>query len=76
MNFDLGKEYTLLTKASTPEDFRLCIEHGHYDTTGDEAGVYAFVCANDGRDIHPLYASHKNYIMTGDGATYANVSLR
>ena len=72
INIGLGDGYTLIRKDCNPKDFEMCAGHGGFDVEQD--GIFAFVSAHGGREIFPLYASQKNYIMTGQGTTFACVS--
>jgi len=38
--------------------------------------VYALITYDDGAKIMPLYKGSTNYIMTGDGETFDNVSYK
>jgi hypothetical protein len=73
INLDLGDSYTLIRKDCNPQDFAHTAKVGGFDPEND--GIYAFV-SGMGAKIFPLYANQYNYIVTGNGATYANVSLR
>jgi hypothetical protein len=73
MNFSLGESYTLILKENNPEDFKrasLAVW-----TEENPENTYGFVSKPDGQFI-ALFKKQFNYIMTSDGNTFANVSLK
>ncbi len=72
MNFNLGDSYTLISKECAPDDFELTTDLGGFD--GEN--IYAFVSGDYRTNPLPLRKNQRNYIMTGRGDTFANVSSR
>lgn len=82
MNRVLGRGYTLVHRFETPEEFRRCFESyfekphvadGDPEADDDTRRVYAFISDDNGQ-LQPLYTGQKAFIMTENGATFANVS--
>ena len=71
MNFCLGKDYNFVDKETNPEEFNEMKKHY---TWGDE--IYAFISYQDGAKIQPLSSKQAAFVMTENGATFANVSQR
>lgn len=73
-NLCIGSNYCLIREEDGEEfDKTLDIEY-YFKSLRDD--IYAFISYNDGREVLPLYKSQENYIMTGDGNTFANVTYR
>jgi len=68
LNTVLGSSYTLITAERNPKEFE---EAKIKFQLGDE--VYGFVSDENGR-MQQLSIKQTSYIMTGEGATYSNVS--
>ena len=72
-NINLGNRYDLITKEHNPEEFEKTSKE-LYD--GVEPIVYGFIIYNDGTNVEDLCCHYYNYLMTGDGKTFANLSLK
>lgn len=69
MNFSLGDSYTLVTKDRSLKEFEDKMkDHPFYDK------AYAFICWKDG--VLPLYKEQQNYIVSGNGTTYSNLTYK
>ncbi len=83
MNYVVGDGYTYIHREQNPEDFRKTFkrifEKDHV-ADGDDANdhdtknVYAFVCHED--YVQPLYKNQKNFMMTENGNTFANLTYK
>lgn len=69
LNFDLGDQYSLVTKERSPEKFEEAIKDHPF--IGD---IYAFITWKD--EILPLYKNQKNYIVSENGTTYSNLTYK
>jgi hypothetical protein len=69
-NFILGNHYTLRLKDRDAEFFTKEFKE-QVDAFGDE--LYGVVIG-DNCNIHCLFVKQKNYIMTGNGQTYTNLT--
>jgi len=72
MNISLGKAYNYVGKVESPKEFERILNGSFKDV--DKDIVYAFIIDENGKEIYPLYTTHKNYIMTESGKTFAKVS--
>lgn len=73
MNFTLGDDYTLIHNFRNPEEFKEALEI--YEATKspkNENKIFAFITGN-GRTL-PLFQIQQNYVMTGNGDTYAKIA--
>ena len=70
----IGTDYVLLRKGDGKE-FEKTMELEPYFTSLKES-IYAFVIFNDGHDVLPLYIDQQNYMMSSDGNTFANLTLK
>lgn len=75
MNFNLGNEYTVVTKESNPEQFKRTFEVFWKDMPETESETYGFVTGEDLK-IHCLFKKQFNYIMTESGRTFSNLSFK
>jgi hypothetical protein len=83
MNQEVGDEYTYINKYLNYDEFCKCFEKyfkkPHVADLNqivdfDTEHVYAFVCHID--FVQPLYDNQFNYMMTGEGNTFCNLSER
>lgn len=73
-NTCLGTEYVLVLREANKEEFE---ERTKLWKDSDlEEEMYGLVCYEDGESIMPLYKKSVYYIMSSDGRTFANISLR
>lgn len=73
MNFCLGESYTLVLKANSPEEFEKAMaDHPQYEE------AYGYVTwRTEGRiELLPLFQKQQNYIVSENGVTYDNVTLK
>ena len=71
MNFNLGDDYTYITKEINIDEFnKLQSDWNHNEE------IYAFIVYKSGAKTLPLYRAQKNYMMTADGSTFSNLTLR
>jgi len=73
MNISLGKSYDYIGKQESPEAFERTLDF--VCKRLNEEIIYAFVSDENGRETYPLYKTHKNYILTENGKTFADVNL-
>lgn len=73
INTCLGIDYVLVLKEKTREEFdkTICLWKAEY-----LENVYGVVTFNEGKSIMPLYNNSQYYIMTSDGKTFSNISLK
>lgn len=85
MNQFLGDSYTLVSQKDCPDGFKNSLENHFRDYRAVEDAehiqeelekIYAFVGGEGGKVIQPLYKNQKNCIMSSDGSTFANLSLK
>lgn len=73
INTSLGEYYTLQLKEKNRSAFDEVIKMWSEE---DSEKVYGVVVYDDGNKIMPLYEESAYYIMTSDGRTFDNVSLK
>lgn len=73
VNTSLGEYYTLQLKEKNQSAFDEVIKMWSEE---DLENVYGVVIYDDGSKIMPLYQGSAYYIMTSDGRTFDNVSLK
>lgn len=71
VNLSLGKSYTLVTEVNDKEKVDECKKRG---IIVDDPIIFGYVVGED-LEVHGLSVQQRNYIMTENGATFANVSL-
>jgi len=71
-NFNLGENYTVVTKEKNPEEFQEAINN---KSIVDDPIIYGFIIGKD-CEIHQLSAQQESYIMTETGKTFDNLTLR
>lgn len=86
MNMILGKSYTYVGRFdSKAEEFRKCFKlyfgKDHVadlcDTSdNDTKRCYGFITDEGGQNIHPIWLGQKTYVMTSDGNTFANLTVK
>jgi hypothetical protein len=76
INTCLNSEYVLTLKEKNSKEFEKTIKSLKFDNAEDIKDIYGFVTFNDGSSIMPLYKKSFYYIMTSDGNTFANISLK
>lgn len=75
-NFNLGDYYSLVEKSKNPERFEIDFEmFFNNQPPYTEDICYAFITSEKGK-MEPLWESQKNYIMTSEGKTFSNLSLK
>lgn len=81
----LGESYNMINRETNAEEFRKTFkivfgkDHvADLDKTADNytKKCYAFVVSHEGSSVRPLYKDQSNYIMTGEGKTYDNVTYK
>jgi hypothetical protein len=73
-NLCIGSNYCLIREEDT-EEFNKTLDIEYYfKSLRDD--IYAFISYNDSREVLPLYKSQENYIMTGEGNTFSNVTFK
>ena len=72
MNFNLGDSYTLITRENNPEEFKKMVKS---DKVLSDPVYYGFLSHHNGQ-LYFLSINQTNYIMTENGNTFANISLR
>jgi len=75
-NFNLGNYYSLIEESKFPKHFEQTFEMVFNNCppyTDDKC--YAFVTSEKGK-VEPLWLSQKNYIMTENGKTFSNLSIK
>lgn len=75
MNFFLGDEYNIIYKERHPEEFEAFVKTVGLDPDTARQ-CYGYVTHADGSKHQCLYKKQQNYIMTTDGKTFANVTLK
>lgn len=84
MNFFLGKSYTVIDRFVNYEEFQRCFNTWYgrdhvadLDPSANEdtKKTYGFVSDSFG-DLHALWMNQQNYIMTENGATFSNLSMK
>lgn len=82
MNHVVGDNYTYIHRDTNPEEFRrtfkAVFDRDHVadlDPAADKdtKNCYAFVCHGH---IQPLYKNQKNFMMTENGNTFANLTYK
>lgn len=85
MNFNLGKSYTVVNRFTAYEEFKTSFEQFYckphvadLDPKSDDETklCYAFVGGYGGIDIYPLFNKQKAYIMTENGDTFSNLTIK
>lgn len=85
MNFELGNSYTVVSRFEAyewfKEDFKRIYDKEHVadnDPASDEDTkiVYAFVGSQGGIDVYPLFRGQQAYIMTSEGKTFSNLTIK
>jgi hypothetical protein len=77
-NFWLGQSYRFLHREWAPEEFKETYEKHHALQKGEQADelIYGIVICAGGDRQYPLSKKEWNYIMTENGATFANLSYK
>ncbi len=73
MNFIVGKSYSLITESGNPNDFKR-LSKSFWGKDTEVENTYGFICGEF--EPLPLFKNQFNYIMTGDGKTFSNVTLK
>lgn len=73
LNTCLGDQYILVLKESNETEFE---ERTKLWTKEDKKDLYGVLCYEDGESLMPLYNKSTYYVMTSDGKTFSNISLR
>jgi len=72
-NFALGRQYSFLRKElHTKEAWATTCEA--YSMDKDDEKMIGIILTEDNRSF-AIWGNQKNYIMTGEGSTFANVSI-
>lgn len=72
-NTCLGIEYVIVYSETNKSEFE---ERVKLWSASDIKGIYAIIVFNDGSNIMPLYKGSHYYIMTSDGKTFDNVTMK
>jgi len=72
MNFALGENYGIELRDKNQKDFESKFKE-EVEAFGDD--LYGMVCAENSK-FHCLFIKQKNFIMTGNGQTYSNISFK
>jgi len=77
-NTIVGDSYNFVSKETNPEEFTLAFKswHGAISIAEEDSETYAFLIYECGQKSMPLFKNQYNYIMTSDGKTFANITLR
>lgn len=79
----LGKRYNFVSRDTNREEFCRCykvvfnVDHvADLDKMSDEFAkkCYGIIVYNDGSELTPLYKGNRNYIMSPNGQTFANLT--
>ena len=73
INTGLDIEYVLVLREKNNEDFK---ERTLFWNEEDSKDVYGLVCFDGGDSIMPLRKESSYYIMTSDGKTFSNISVK
>lgn len=74
-NFALGENYQVLDKYDSPEQFKEQMQSYQGIKYEPEWVIYAFVL-DQKCNVHPLFEKERNYIMTENGNTFSNLSIK
>jgi len=77
MNFNLGNNYSLIDKHQSKQRFDIT-KKMFFENEPEKSlleDCYAFVVSEKGK-IEALWGSQKNYIMTENGKTFSNLSIK
>lgn len=73
INTCLGSDYVFITRERNDEEFKRTTKEW---LKNDTENVYGLITFKNGEDIMPLYKKSQYYIMTSDGKTFSNISLK
>ena len=81
VNTVLGNSYNLVKREVDFDEFKRAYtaftEGGNWDADSPiNENIYTFIIYNNGKDIEPLYKPSTYYIMTENGATFANLTFK
>lgn len=80
INQIVGDDYGLISRGENYEEFKKCFltyfDKPHLDDKNDDdtKNVYAFISFNC--KLQPLYNRQRNYMMTSNGQTFANLNSK
>lgn len=72
-NTVLGESYMLIDRERNPEAFEESIKAMKWVSCPD---TYGFISYNEGQKLEPLYKDSTYFVMTSNGQTFANISLK
>ena len=72
-NTSLGDSYHLIDAQRNPEQHKKAIETLR---VSEAEGIYGFIAYKSGQKLLPLYKKSTYFVMTENGATFANVSFK
>lgn len=75
-NVALGNSYTLVNSEWAVEEFKRTNDSWKAAELHEPGELYAYILTEDGSDVVPLFKRCFNYVMTGDGKTFANVTFK
>jgi len=81
INQSLGDSYVLVKKDvnfdAFKETYSIFTEGGSYDLDSPISdNIYMFIVCKKGSEVIPLYRPSTYYIMTENGATFANLTFK
>jgi hypothetical protein len=71
VNSSLGEDYSLVLKDVNSEEFETVAKEFKLPEE-----IYGFITSEGGNKLHLLSNKEKAFVMTNQGATFANVSCR
>lgn len=76
INDCLGTSYVMILKDRNNVEFEKTAKAMKWEDADMTKDMYRFITYNNGADIMPLYQKSHYFIITSDGKTVANISLR
>ena len=74
-NFFLGNSYQVLLRENNTIEFN-DFKDKVFGRNNDDSECYGFVIGDDIRNPQILWVNQRNYIMSDNGNTFANLTLR
>lgn len=84
-NIAIGYSYNFVNRETHYEEFckwyKTIFEKDHVADDDEQSDrfskdCYGFVVYNQGSEVFPLYKKQRNYIMTGEGKTFSNLTFK
>lgn len=77
VNICLGESYNFVDSERHQSFFNATMSIWTKDVkTQSDDSIYAFIVHSGGCEIIPLYRNHQNYVMVGNGQTFANLTFK